>query len=314
MGGTSEEREISLRGGRAIHKALLEKGYNAIAIDVNKDIVRRLMEEEIDVAFIALHGRYGEDGTIQGLLEVMGIPYTGSGVLASAMALDKVVAKKAFTFHGIPTPEWEVVSREWEVGKQKGFSPYPTIHIPPPVVVKPTSQGSTIGVTVVKEEGGLKAAFEEAWRYGDTVIVERCIEGREITVGILNGRALPIIEIRPKEGIYDYKAKYTPGMTEYIVPARLDERVEERVKEIALKAYQVLGCRGVARVDMILACETPYLLEVNTIPGMTELSLIPKAAASSGIGFSDLVEEILLGAFDPCFQDYGHLQEKGKEL
>lgn len=287
MGGISTERDISLRSGQAVYNALIEKGYNAIPIDVGRDVVRRLMEEEIDVAFIVLHGRYGEDGTIQGLLEVMGIPYTGSGVLASAMALDKVVSKKVFIFHGIPTPEFRVV---------KGSEPStPDSYIGLPLVVKPASQGSTIGVTVVKEEGGLKAAFEEAWRYGDTVLVERYIEGREITVGILNGKVLPIIEIRPKEGIYDYKAKYTPGMTEYIVPVRLGDRVEERVKEIALKAYQALGCRGVARVDMILAWETPYVLEVNTIPGMTELSLIPKAAASSGIGFSDLVEEILLG-------------------
>ncbi|MBI5286570.1 MAG: D-alanine--D-alanine ligase [Deltaproteobacteria bacterium] len=290
MGGMSGEREVSLKGGTAIHRALLEKGYNAIPIDVGRDVAKRLMDEGIEVAFIVLHGRYGEDGTIQGLLEIMGIPYTGSGVLASAIALDKVLTKKVLAFHDVHTPPFRVV----KVGGNLYDGLLEDIGLP--LVVKPSCQGSTIGVTVVREREGLRYALEEAWRYGERAVVERFIDGREVTVGILNGKTLPIIEIRPKTGIYDYRSKYPEGRTEYIVPAVLEKGIEERVKWVALEAYNALGCRVVARVDIMLdRSGNPYVLEVNTIPGMTELSLVPKAAACAGMGFSDLVEEILLG-------------------
>lgn len=286
MGGMSAEREISLKSGRAVFNALIQKGYNAVAVDVGRDIYGRIIKEKIDAAFIALHGKYGEDGAIQGLLEIIGIPYTGSGVLASAMSINKVLAKKIFMLNKIPTPEFAVVG---------GSGVTPPLRLP--LIVKPNSQGSTIGVSVINNKKHYYGAVKKALRYDSAALIERFIKGRELTVGILNGEALPIIEIRPKMGIYDFKAKYTKGMTEYIAPAPLPRMLEKKVRGIALKAFHSLGCCGAARVDIMLDNKNrPYVLEVNTIPGMTELSLLPKAAACTGISFTELAEKILLNA------------------
>ncbi|MBZ0220779.1 MAG: D-alanine--D-alanine ligase [Candidatus Methylomirabilis sp.] len=286
MGGTSEEREISLKTGSAVLGALLEKGYRAVAIDAGKDLPAKLRAGKIDVAFIALHGRHGEDGCVQGLLEVMGIPYTGSGVRASAMAMDKVVAKKVMESHGVSTPKSLVYSG-------KG-----AVTLRPPLVVKPACQGSAIGVSIVKGRSGLKKALELAESFRGGVLVEKYIEGRELTIGILDGTALPTIEIRPRKGgFYDYKAKYTKGMTDFLVPAPIAKAVDKRAAKEALAAYRALGCSGAARVDLMLGGNgTPYVLEVNTVPGMTELSLLPRAAEAAGMDYPALVEEILKGA------------------
>ncbi|MEE9614314.1 MAG: D-alanine--D-alanine ligase [Thermodesulfobacteriota bacterium] len=287
MGGTSGEREISLKTGGAVLKALQSRDYRAMLIDADNDVARRLKTEGVEVAFIALHGGWGEDGSVQGMLEVMGIPYTGSGVLASAVAMDKVATKKFLYYHDIPTPPFRLV----RAGGKAAQPP------PMPVIVKPPSEGSTLGVSVVKDPVAYDAALREAFRYGDTAMVESFIEGRELTVSILGERVLPIVEIIPKEGIYNYQAKYTKGMTEFVVPAKLDKKVEGRVKAVALDAYTALGCSGAARVDMVMnKDEKPYVLELNTVPGMTEMSLLPMAAGSVGIGYAALIEEILLGA------------------
>lgn len=285
MGGLSEEREISFKTGTAILKALLEKGYKAIGIDAGRDIPGVLLKKKIDIAFIALHGRYGEDGCMQGLLEVMAIPYTGSGVKASALAMDKAAAKKVMLYHGVSTPASCIY--------EEGAKP----KVKAPLVVKPACQGSAIGVSIVRKEAGLKAALKEAAKFGGPVLIEKYIKGRELTVSILDGRVLPIIEIRPKEGFYDYTAKYTKGMTEFVVPAPIAKTAEKKVAKEALKAFEALGCSGAARVDVILdARDTPFVLEVNTIPGMTELSLFPRAAEAAGLDYPALVEEMLKGA------------------
>lgn len=296
MGGMSAERDISLRSGKAVYDALIQKGYSVTQIDVGKDVYAKLIKKKIDIAFIALHGKYGEDGAIQGLLEIMGIPYTGSGVLSSAVCANKVLAKKIFMLNRIPTPAFMSLGAK-ELKRMGVESFISGFKVPgSPLIVKPNSQGSTIGVTVVKNKSGLAKAVKKAFRYDDTVVIERFVKGRELTVGILNGRALPVIEIRPKSGIYDFKAKYTKGMTEYIAPVQLPKTVEKKVNNVALKAFDSLGCYGAARVDIMLDYKNrPYVLEVNTIPGMTELSLLPKAAFCAGISFTELVEEILVG-------------------
>ncbi|MBI5644390.1 MAG: D-alanine--D-alanine ligase [Deltaproteobacteria bacterium] len=285
MGGVSEEREISLKTGDAVLKALLSKKYNAVPIDAGRDIAARLVSEGVDVAFLALHGRYGEDGCVQGMLEIMGIPYTGSGVQASAIAMDKIASKKLFLCHGVSTPAFGI----HEEGRP--------LKIKVPMIVKPASQGSAIGVSIVRKKAGLKAALAEAKRHGGEILIEEFIEGRELTVAILDGKALPVIEIRPKEGFYDYKAKYTRGMTDFEVPAKLKKGVEKKVTKEALGAYMALKCSGAARVDVMLGADgVPYVLEVNTIPGMTELSLFPRAAAAVGMDYPAVVEKMLFGA------------------
>ncbi len=292
MGGVSREREISLKTGKAILKALTEKGYFVAAIDVGDDIVEKLAKEKIECAFLALHGRFGEDGTIQGMLELMRIPYTGSGVLASALAMNKIMCKKFFLCEGIPTPRFEVIRRD-EVKREpaKGTS------LPLPVVVKPAGEGSTIGISIVRSEEELGPALNRAGEYDGEILVEEFIKGKEITVGILENIPLPIIEIVPKSGFYDYHAKYTKGETQYILPARISREKYLLAQEISLKAFQQLGCSGLARVDLMAdENENPFVIDVNTMPGMTETSLLPKAAQYAGIPFEDLVERILLGA------------------
>ena len=292
MGGVSAEREISLRTGEAITKALRDRGYDVCPIDVGHDIVKRLISEQMRVAFIALHGRFGEDGTIQGMLEIMRIPYTGSGVLASALSMDKIMSKRIFAAHAIPTPASHIL-QEAEGVKEA----LEKLNFPFPIVVKPASEGSTIGVTIVHDKEGLAQAIEQARRYDHRLLLEDYIKGKEITLGVLNGRPLPIIEIAPKGGFYDYRAKYTKGETEYILPPRIPPKAHEEAERIGLEAYKALGCEGCARVDMMADGKADiFVLEVNSMPGMTETSLVPKAARFAGIDFPELVERILRGA------------------
>jgi len=292
MGGLSREREISLKTGKAILKALTEKGYTACPIDVDQDVAETLIKKKIECAFIALHGRFGEDGTIQGMLELMRIPYTGSGVLASALALHKIMAKKIFLCEKIPTPPFEVVQRQ-EIGKD----PLRNISLSLPLVVKPAREGSTIGISIVRTKEELVPALKEAGKYDEEILVEKFMKGKEITVGILEDIPLPVIEIVPKSGFYDYHSKYTKGETQYIIPARIPREKYLYAQEISLKAFQTLGCSGCARVDLMTdENDDSFVIDVNTMPGMTETSLLPKAANYVGIAFEDLVERILLGA------------------
>lgn len=290
MGGLSAEREISLRTGRAVLAALQESGYPATGIDVGRDLPARLEEEKIEVAFIALHGRFGEDGTVQGLLEMLGIPYTGSGVMASAIAMDKVTTKKILLYHELPTPAFEVFCRgddsEMFISRRRHF----------PLVVKPAREGSTIGVSVVHGADELRAGIDSALIHDGMVLVEDFIKGLEVTVGVLDGVALPVIQVVPKGGFYDFQAKYTAGQTEYLVPAPLDGALYERLQQVAVAAFRAIGCAGAARVDFMVREREFFCLEVNTIPGMTETSLLPKAARQSGVSFAELVQRILEGA------------------
>jgi D-alanine-D-alanine ligase len=259
---------------------------------VGQDIAETLVKKKIECAFLALHGRFGEDGTIRGMLELMRIPYTGSGVLASALALHKIMAKKFFLYEKIPTPPFEVFQRE-EIEKDS----LRTVSLPMPLVVKPAREGSTIGVSIVRKEEELVPALKEAGRYDDEILIEKFMGGSEITVGILEDIPLPIVEIVPKSGFYDYHSKYTKGETQYIIPARIPREKYLYAQEIGLKAFKMLGCSGFARVDLMTDEEgSPFVIDVNTMPGMTEMSLLPKAAEFAGIQFGDLVERILLGA------------------
>lgn len=290
MGGLSAEREISLKTGNACLKALQELSYQAIAVDAGPDLPEQLREGKIDVAFIALHGRFGEDGRVQGLLEMLQIPYTGSGVLASSLAIDKVMTKKMLLYHELPTPGFEFM-RPGDSSEQLLERCH---HLP--LVVKPSREGSTIGITIARSQEALRDGIDSAAALDGTVLVEEYIDGVELTVSVLNGEALPIIQIVPKAGFYDFHAKYTAGETEYLLPAPIDADCYHRIQQVAVSACATLGCRGAARVDFMLREREFYCIEVNTIPGMTETSLLPKAAAKAGIGFPQLVEQILLDA------------------
>ncbi|MBI2981444.1 MAG: D-alanine--D-alanine ligase [Deltaproteobacteria bacterium] len=288
MGGLSKEREISLRSGRAVALALKNRGYPVVEIDAGRDLPQRLAAEKIDQAVIMLHGRWGEDGTVQGMLEVMGIPYSGSGPLASAISLDKELTKRIVAQAGIRTPRWQVISSK---DLQSGVA----LSLPLPVIVKPNHEGSTIGITIVKEMKNLMPALAESAKHDATTLVEEFISGKEITVGIVDGKPLPPLEIVPKSGFYDFQAKYTKGMTEYIVPARISKEAAREMTGMTVKVYELLRLCGIARADFILG-ELPCFLEVNSIPGMTETSLVPKAAAAVGISFEDLCEFLVKGA------------------
>lgn len=280
MGGSSMEREVSLRSGKAVAKALAETGAIVREVDVRGPDFE--LPAKTDVAFVALHGTFGEDGTVQRILEERGVAYTGSDPEVSALAFNKERAKAAFLAGKIPTPRYEVVSN-----KRGGLRRLAEMDLP--LVVKPARQGSSVGVTIVRDAARLDAALATAWRYDDRLIVEELIDGRELTVGIFDGKALPVIEIRPKKGFFTYEAKYTRGATEYLVPAPLDRDVAARVQFIAKAAHGALGCRDFSRVDLILSRTGQlYVLEVNTIPGFTDTSLVPKAARAAGIGFQEL--------------------------
>jgi len=295
MGGPSDEREVSLNTGAAILAALKEKGYNTVSIDLEPTrFVEQLSEAGIEVVFNAIHGRYGEDGVLQGALELLGIPYTGSGVLSSAMAMDKGISKRIFLSADIPTPRSRLFGNS---DRKQDLVEIILTDFTIPVVVKSAAQGSSIGVMIVEDRGDLAEAIQQAFKYSDTILVEEFIEGKELTVAVWGNEeleALPIIEIVPHSGRYDYQSKYTKGATEYIVPARLSDELTSLVQKVAVEAFIQLGCRGIGRVDIMLdKNNNPYVLEVNTIPGMTATSLVPKAAAAMGISFPDLCERLL---------------------
>ncbi len=292
LGGLSAEREVSLRTGESVAAALEERGHEVVKIFVDRDVDQVLRQTPIDVAWIALHGRWGEDGCIQGLLEMLGIPYTGSGVLASALAMDKLKAKELFRLHNVPTPPYYVVDAE-------GLSEIDEVHgsFGFPVVVKPRREGSSIGVSIARDLPDLGRAVEDALRFDPHALVERFVRGKEIAVGIVDGRVLGSVEIAPKKGFYDYQAKYQKGMTDYYLPPRLEPTRYLGVLQIAARAHEVLGCTGASRVDLLVTeGQNEYVLEVNTLPGMTTTSLLPKIARSAGMDFGDLCEAILASA------------------
>ena len=290
FGGVSAEREVSLRTGGAAAVALRNKGYDVREIDIREDWLGVVKGAGVDVAFLALHGRFGEDGCIQAACEMAGLPYTGSGVVSSAVAMSKEFSKRLVGAAGAPCLPDEV----YESSRVLDAKP-PSIGFP--LVVKPEAGGSAIGVTIVRDSSEWKEAVALAARFDQRVLVERYVEGREITVSIVNGRVFPAIEIAPKSGFYDYHSKYTPGQTDYIIPAPMDRDILERAYEYARCAARTLRLRGAARVDyMVDRAGNVFFLEVNTIPGMTETSLLPRAAKFNGMSFEDLVEEILSDA------------------
>lgn len=331
MGGLSSERAVSFSTGRMILESLDTEKYDAFPVDAalfsgsvqprlpgSETEVAAVAEAEralattgplrpvsdlgstedgrrVDVAFIALHGRFGEDGTIQGMLELLGIPYTGSGVLASALAMDKIVSKRVLRQAGVPMPDSVDIRRRSDLVTRDILAEVRILGYP--VMVKPSRQGSTIGMAKAESEGELMPAIEEAFKYDSQVLIEEFVPGTEITVGLLGNdepMALPIVEIVPAKGFYDYEAKYTPGATDEIVPARIPQAAAARAQELAVTAHRALGCRGMSRVDMIVRSEQDVVvLEVNTIPGMTPTSLLPTAARAAGVSFPELLDRLI---------------------
>lgn len=283
-GGLSSEREVSLASGKAVIDALRRLKFKVSAIDVNRNAAEKIKKEKIDIAYIALHGPMGEDGTIQGLLEIMGIPYTGCGIFASSASMDKNISKVLFECASVKTPEWFTL-RKYEIVPQ--IEKYP-------VVVKPVTQGSAIGVTIVKKASDFAKAAKEAFKYDKEIMVERFIKGKEITVGVLDGKALPVVEIIPKGKFYDYKSKYLTGGSRHVIPARISAAAYETAQLYAEKIYKTFKCKTMCRADMIVDKNNKvWVLENNTVPGMTETSLLPDAAKAAGLDFGDLVVKIL---------------------
>jgi len=300
MGGKSSEREISVQTGTQISSALMSKGYDVFTLELDENTFGILLTKKPDAVFIALHGRYGEDGCVQGMLEIAGIPYVGSGVLASAIAMDKVTTKVILARQGIRSPLGKVISiNDWRAvdQDQKDTLTGLMVGLSYPVVVKPNQQGSTLGLTIVDNIDRLRAGLEHAFLYDDVALVEEFVMGTEITVSVIGNKkpiVLPTIEIISHTGLYDYKAKYTKGLSEHIIPARIGPEREAEAEETALRCFKALGCRDMARVDMIVPDEGELcVLEVNTIPGMTETSLMPDAARAYGIQFPDLAEMLV---------------------
>lgn len=295
VGGPSSEAEVSRSTGNAILKALLSKGYDAEAIElVPHQLVETLKKKNIDVVFNALHGRYGEDGVLQGLCEMMGMPYTGPGVMASAVGMSKVMSKCAFQGAGIPTAPFAYYFSSQDMEDiarniQGRFSL--------PVVIKSSAQGSTIGTVIVTESSQLMPALKEAFQYGPAIIAESFLDGEEFTVAVMNDMAMPVIQIVSSTGRYDYYSKYTPGVTEHLCPAPISNVLTEKMQNLALQVFHLCQCHGVARVDIMTNSQgEPFVLEINTVPGMTETSLVPDAAQAMGLSFEDLCEKILLEA------------------
>lgn len=297
-GGRSGEREVSLRSGKRVHDSLISQGFSSVIIDTKDDFIPRLKQENVDIACIMLHGTFGEDGCIQGLLETIGIPYTGSKVLASSLGMNKVASKRVWQALGIPTPNYVVIDRSADIAAQCADI---LKYFPFPLVVKPVSEGSSLGVTIMKDSAGFAdVVMSTAQQFGD-VFIEEFINGVQVTVGILEGgdglRTLPVLELRPKTDFYDYEAKYTKGMTEFILPAELPRQVYRNCQLTASKAFKALSCRGFARIDMIVDRDgMPFVHDANTIPGMTDLSDLPAQAAADGISYDELVLRILESA------------------
>ena len=297
-GGSSLERGVSLRSAARVEDAVGEAGHEAVGLDVGKDLVDRLRSEEPDVVFIALHGPGGEDGTVQELLEILGLPYTGPGVAACALCMDKIAAKHEMRADGLPTPDWAAFNATAfhelgaadaleEIEERLGF----------PLVVKPARQGSSLGVEFASSRDEVPEALLAAFSYDDRVLLERYVKGRELAVSVLGGDALPVVEAIPREeDFFNFEARYEIGRTEYVCPADLGDEETGRVQELATRTYETLGCSGFARVDLMLGEDGPEVLEVNAIPGLTDTSLFPMAAEAAGIDFTALVERILASA------------------
>ncbi len=315
-GGASPEREISLRSAKSIYKALIELNHEVWLVDpalgknqpetvddfFNTELNKEKMSVEnyldsfsldvfkkVDLVFIILHGKWGEDGTVQSILDLMKIKYTGSGVLGSAICIDKYISKMIVRNFGVSTPKGIILSKHEKVSYEKIQT-----EIGLPCIFKPNDQGSTIGFSIVNDESHLEYAFNEAIKYSDSILIEEYIQGREITVSILEDKALPIVEVKPKHQLYDYECKYTKGMTEYFCPANIDPDLTNLIQEKALTAFKACKCEVFGRVDFILDKNNiPYFLEINTLPGMTDLSLVPMAARAAGISFNELVQKII---------------------
>ena len=322
VGGTSPEREVSKSSGKAIYEALNSLGYNCTLIDpaygidqpetseeffsakdygeiTNANLIKTVDSEllgNIDLVFLALHGKWGEDGIIQSLLELKGVKYTGSGVLSSTIAMDKDLSKTIFQKNNVNTPSWFTIDKKFNrdevikiINSKFGY----------PVIIKPNDQGSTVGLSVVKKDEEILKAIDTAFQYSDLTVIEKYIPGREMTVAILEDKPLPVLEIIPKSGFYDYESKYTSGMSEYIVPADVTEDVFNKMQQQAIIAFRSLRCKVYGRVDFRLNDENiPFCLEVNTLPGMTETSLVPKMANAVGISFEELIDRIIRNSLD----------------
>lgn len=295
MGGISTEREVSLVSGKAVAEALAKKDYEVATLDITQDSIGEIQRINPDVVFIALHGKGGEDGCIQGMLEWMGYPYTGPGVAASAICMDKILTKKILVNKNIKTPEFmefDSVEESSEKIKEEILKKFKF-----PVVLKASCQGSSIGVSIVNSHDALEKEIIEIKKYGDSLLVEEFIKGTEVTVPIIGNNeltALPVIEITSENEFYDYQSKYTQGMCQHIIPARIDGATYKETEKIALDAYKALGCKGLSRVDIIINEENvPYVIEVNTIPGMTSMSLFPDSARYAGIEFPELLDIIV---------------------
>lgn len=289
MGGWNAEREVSLASGKSVCEALIKLGYKVTPIDFSRNIFSQLQEVKPDVVFNALHGQYGEDGRLQGVLDILNIPYTHSGIVASAVCMDKVLTGKICSSVGVKSPQFEILKKgEDEKNKEK------IAKIGKPFVIKPNSEGSSVGVEVILQN--MPFYIEEySWQYGDEMILEKYIAGQEVQVAIMNGKALGVIEVRPKKLFYDYECKYTAGMTDYIMPAEIEADKYKEVMNLAEKCHKIVGCRGISRIDFILNNKDQgdnqfYLLEINTHPGFTSTSLVPKIAKHAGFSFEEIVE------------------------
>ena len=295
MGGWSSEREISLLSGQRVLNSLKGQGFQAVGIDISRNFTDQIKHAKIDLAFVILHGRPGEDGTIQGYLDLLGVPYTGSGVTASAICIDKVITKMLFERVGIPTPPYFVVETGADVGavvaeaeKQFGY----------PMIAKPRAEGSSVGIELLEGRRGAVERCERVRRGFGDILLEQFIPGMIATVGVLLEEPLPILELAPRQrAFYDYEAKYTRGETEFVLPARLDPKVADKIKELALKAHKLMGCSGFSRIDLVVRQgKLPYFLEINTLPGLTDISDFPAEAEHAGISYDEMIFRILSDA------------------
>jgi len=289
MGGVSSERDISLKSGKAVFEALTDEGLDVVALDISEreksKVIAMIRDANIDLAFNVLHGEFGEDGEIQSLLDAIDMTYTGSGVEASRLSMNKILTQDLLKANGLSVPRHVVLSKKSPIDLKQltvqlgGF----------PMVVKPDSEGSSIGVTLVHYPEKIESALEEAWRYSEYILIEEYIKGRELTVGILGQKALPVVEICPKDQFYDFGSKYTSGATDFIIPAGISQEVASQLQKAALETYNIIGCEGCSRIDFMLdQNQKHYILEINTIPGFTSTSLLPKAAQQAGINFNQL--------------------------
>jgi len=296
-GGVSAERDVSLSSGRGIIEALEKNNHEVIAIDFHPDKINDIIALDVDLVFLGLHGKYGEDGRIQGLLDIMGVPYVGSGVAASALAMDKEKSKQIFSSYNLPIAK----SKAYTISSDTNINDVVydiQHHFSTPFVVKPNREGSTLGLTIVEDVSSIEGAIRKAQQNDHMILVEDYVKGRELTVAVLGStgkeEALPIIEIIPKGDLYDYESKYSIGGSEHIIPARVDDQLAEQIKQYAVQAHQALGCKTYSRVDFILnETDTPIILEVNTLPGMTSTSLFPDAAKAVGMSYETMIEKFV---------------------